>query len=121
MTRGMANRIRGLLRVALLLALLSSWSCTRSEPAMSIHPGQLRVSSIPLGTERDPSRPHTIVLVAIDGVRWIEVFRGVERARARLHGLSEREMLSAHELVPNLSALAASGVAFGDDDSTIIA
>lgn len=117
----MANRIRGFVRVALLMLIVSSWSCSGTEPPRALHPGELRVPSIPLGMERDPSRPHSIVLVAIDGVRWTDVFRGVERERGRSQGLRSSEILSARELVPNLSALAASGVAFGDDDSTIIA
>jgi hypothetical protein len=71
--------------------------------------------------ERDPSRPHSIVLVALDGVRWIDVFHGVEPERGRSFGFRPSEMLSARELVPNLSALADGGVAFGDDDSVIIA
>ncbi|HEX4336422.1 MAG TPA: hypothetical protein VH062_10950 [Polyangiaceae bacterium] len=47
----------------------------------------------------------TAVLVAIDGVRWQEVFGGVEVALADQKGLDARERLDAAHLVPNLHRL----------------
>jgi hypothetical protein len=62
---------------------------------------------------RSPSAAHTIVLLAIDGVRWQDVFRGVDPELAAEHGLGERELLAARTLLPNLHALMRSGTALG--------
>jgi hypothetical protein len=42
------------------------------------------------------------VLVAIDGVRWQEVFRGVAPDMARRHGMGEGEIYPPSELTPHL-------------------
>jgi hypothetical protein len=56
----------------------------------------------------EPQGTLTVVLVVLDGVRWQEIFGGVdERLRGSL------PMRGAAELVPNLTALAARGVALG--------
>jgi hypothetical protein len=53
-------------------------------------------------------------LIAIDGVRREDVFGGVERDLALEQGMSESELLTAPELMPNLHELiASSGAALG--------
>lgn len=49
--------------------------------------------------------PPTVVLLALDGVRWEDVFLGVEADLAEEQGLAPGEVLSARELMPNLHAL----------------
>ncbi|HEX2672310.1 MAG TPA: alkaline phosphatase family protein [Polyangiaceae bacterium] len=56
----------------------------------------------------------TVVVVTLDGVRWHEVFEGVDPRLAASHGLSERELVSAAELTPNLHRIVAThGTALG--------
>ena len=56
----------------------------------------------------------TLVLVTLDGVRWHEVFEGVDAELARTHGLSPSEVVSAEALTPSLHhILATHGVALG--------
>ncbi|NUO48865.1 MAG: hypothetical protein HOV80_08415 [Polyangiaceae bacterium] len=52
--------------------------------------------------------PLTVVLIAIDGVRWQEIFEGTDPALLR-----EGKAKSAGELAPNIHALARRGVALG--------
>lgn len=55
-----------------------------------------------------------IVIVTLDGVRWHEVFEGVDRRLAESHGLPPAEVVSAAELMPNLHRIVAThGVALG--------
>ena len=59
-----------------------------------------------------------MVLLAIDGVRWQEVFQGVDPMLAEEHDLPEDERVPASALMPNLHALAArGGVLLGAPDS----
>lgn len=46
-----------------------------------------------------------VVVVAIDGVRWQDVFLGVDRALAERHHLPESERVDAAHLVPHLHEL----------------
>jgi hypothetical protein len=63
--------------------------------------------------------PLAVVLLAVDGVRWQEVFDGVDPELADAHGLKEGERLGAETLMPNLHALADDGgVLFGAPGST---
>lgn len=58
-----------------------------------------------------------VVLIAIDGVRWQEIYRGVDPALARAAGLGNDEHTSAAELMPNLWGLIEKrGVALGHPD-----
>ena len=64
---------------------------------------------------------HAVVLVALDGVRWQEIFEGVDRDLGLSHGLSEDEIVGAEELMPNLHALASRrGVLIGGPGSAPI-
>ena len=56
----------------------------------------------------------TVVLVTLDGVRWHEVFEGVDSRLAASHGLSAHEVVGAAELTPNLHRIVAThGSALG--------
>jgi hypothetical protein len=60
------------------------------------------------------ARAETVVLVAIDGVRWREVFEGVDRERALAAGLADAAALGPDGLMPNLHWLMrARGCALG--------
>jgi hypothetical protein len=67
-------------------------------------------ASVAFATEHPPpyKGPLTVVLVAVDGVRWQEVFEGTD---PKLLGPGKPR--TAGELVPNLHALARRGVAIG--------
>jgi hypothetical protein len=55
-----------------------------------------------------------IVLVTLDGVRWHEVFEGVDARLAAAHGLSPSEVVGAADLMPNLHRIVAThGAALG--------
>jgi hypothetical protein len=59
----------------------------------------------------------TVVVVALDGVRWQEVFEGVDPNLARAHKLARREVVSASQLMPNLHHIIATrGSAIGAPD-----
>jgi hypothetical protein len=54
------------------------------------------------------ARPElTAVILALDGVRWQEVFHGVDPELGRQHGLAAPDLLGAEALMPNLHALLA--------------
>jgi hypothetical protein len=58
--------------------------------------------------------PLTIVIVTLDGVRWHEVFDGVDPALAKERGLPPEAVVAAAELMPNLHAIIDThGVALG--------
>ncbi len=59
----------------------------------------------------------SIVLITIDGVRWQEVFNGVDPRLAMEHRLPSSEVVGPDKLVPELHALAAGeGAALGAPD-----
>lgn len=53
------------------------------------------------------------MIVTLDGVRWREVFEGVDAELASSHGMTPAEVVSAADLLPNLHAIAERGVALG--------
>jgi hypothetical protein len=70
----------------------------------------------PLSVERPIARPvvrdekpKTVVVIAIDGARWQEIFGGTDRTLARIHGLLPSAVRSGPELVPALHAMIAGG------------
>jgi hypothetical protein len=63
---------------------------------------------------RAQEQPVAIVVVTLDGVRWHEVFQGVDERLAAEHGLPPDAVVSARELLPNLYAIIDShGAALG--------
>jgi hypothetical protein len=86
-------------------------SCLTAPLVRARHSPAQRVS-------RNRAASLTVVLLAIDGVRWQEVFGGVDRELAARHGLGAGERLSATALLPNLHALVeGGGVLLGKPDS----
>lgn len=87
-------------RSVVFSATLVVASCGPAEP------GQL---SAPESSARHEVAPEslgtTVVVVAIDGARWQEVFRGVDPTLAARYGLRPSEVIDASALLPNLSAL----------------
>lgn len=60
------------------------------------------------------SAPVTVVIVTIDGVRWHEVFEGVDPVLAETHGLPSSGIVGAADLTPNLHRIVAThGAALG--------
>jgi len=58
--------------------------------------------------------PVTVVIVTLDGVRWQEVFEGVEPRLAASHQLAPSAVVSAAELMPNLHRIVGThGAALG--------
>jgi hypothetical protein len=93
-------------------ALAAIASCSSSHGTSApLESGSMVSMPIDLGTRAPGDEGHTIVLVALDGVRWQDVFHGVEHGRAQRAGMHESELLSAEALMPNLHALAADGTA----------
>ncbi|HEX3773966.1 MAG TPA: hypothetical protein VHV51_05840 [Polyangiaceae bacterium] len=63
---------------------------------------------------RASEEPVAIVLITLDGVRWHEVFEGVDAKLAAEHDLPQNAVVSSAELLPNLHAIIAShGAALG--------
>lgn len=88
--------------LALALAALVPLGCTFGADGVAKRP-----TVAWLGTPiriADPSHGSTrqVVLVTIDGVRWQEIFGGVDRVIAAGAGMPESAMLDAERLTPNL-------------------
>jgi len=106
------------LRFLTLAASLSLLHCDGRRPPVAPNPGATEQGSEAGPAEFLGRRTDAVVLVALDGVRWQEVFEGVERSRAKRQGLSERDIVGAKDLVPNLHRLASvQGTAVGAPDS----
>jgi hypothetical protein len=97
------------------LFLLVSWSCVAPPPR---HVG-LSTSGTPTPSApahlltASEARTSAVVLVVLDGVRWQEIFDGVDPRIARRQGLSREEIVDASALMPTLHGLIAQGVAVG--------
>src|SRR5688572_18657803 len=112
---GKIERSRSLLILALIASLLAFSSCSAwSRDAPPLRPGALVPSPASSDTETEESGAgHTVVLVAIDGVRAEDLFNGIDRKIARAQGMREDELLTPRALAPNLHELADSGAALG--------
>lgn len=72
------------------------------------------IEAVPFDEPTTPPRQtRQVIVVTIDGVRWQEIFGGVDGALAAAHGLREAEVVGADALVPNLRALGARGAIVG--------
>ena len=103
------RRVRAMLGTLAIAALLGWTSCSAGTgSSLPVRAGALvRTHSASSSTD------HTVVLVALDGVRWRDVFHGVERELAFRNGMGASELLRPRELAPNLHALADEGAAIG--------
>jgi hypothetical protein len=98
----------------LLLALLSL------VPACAANAGSYERSCPPpvrttvQAPPHDGGRTRNVIIVTIDGVRWQEIFGGIDVARARNAGMSACDVVDGAELTPNLHRhFAAGGVVIG--------
>jgi hypothetical protein len=86
-------------------------SCPPPAPERA-RPGQGHAPTPVAAGAVGPAR--VVVLVAIDGVRWQDVFDGVDPVLARQAGLDDADIVTAADLVPNLWWLrSARGAALG--------
>lgn len=96
-------------RATLLACGWALASCLVSGPALTPE----ATAAPRIAAERTRGQP-IVVLLALDGVRWQEVFGGVDRALARRFRLMPSEVVGATELMPSTHALLQrSGAAIG--------
>jgi len=88
---------RQLQRLALACAAFTVASCIVAAP--KVHADRVSVGV------RATEQPVTIVIVTLDGVRWHEVFEGVDAKLAAEHDMPQSAVVSARELLPNLYAI----------------
>lgn len=91
---------------------LSAWLATSTASAPSSYADEARPGNGPRCAPTSASID-TIVLVVLDGVRWQEIYRGVDPELAATAELGGRARSSAEQLVPAIHALARRGVALG--------
>lgn len=96
----------------LALAYAAALSCGGMEGDAVRDPSTASGSLTPRAGDLPPGT--RVVVVAIDGVRWQDVFGGTDAALLKSSGMRAGEAATAEELVPNIRALARNGVAFGD-------
>jgi hypothetical protein len=97
---------RTLHRLSVAAAAFAVSSCVVGSPQ--------RGRSLPSSSDDSVASSLTIVVLALDGVRYHEIFEGVDPELARSHGLEQREIVSAEQLMPRLHAIIAThGAALG--------
>jgi hypothetical protein len=89
---------RLLQRSALAAAAVGLASCLVSPTAESPR-AETGVVVPPPANTKDP----VVVVVALDGVRWQDVFEGVDPELARKKGMAPHEVLRPEQLMPNLN------------------
>lgn len=99
---------RQLPRLAMAGAAFAVASCLIATPRTTVGKGS------PCAAAHDNRPPLAIVLVTLDGVRWREIFEGVDPVLAKERGVPDDAVVSAAELMPNLHAIIAThGAALG--------
>jgi hypothetical protein len=95
-------------------------SIAHAEPDCSRHGPVSLIEHKAQGLAAPFAPPHHVVVVAIDGVRWQEVFRGVDPSLTRAPSSTTTESMGATDTVPVLHQIAcARGVLLGNDDSRV--
>jgi Metalloenzyme superfamily len=102
------------------LFLLVSWSCV-AQPPRRIDPPRgstatatTEATAAPRTGAPPEASPSAVVLVVLDGVRWQEIFEGVDPQIARRQGLTREEIVDASALMPTLhDVLVEHGIAVG--------
>jgi hypothetical protein len=104
------TRTRALALAAALLPILPACSSIRAmrgtEPLLAPHLGDAAKRTSSQTTEN-------VIVVTIDGVRWQDVFGGVDASLAADAGMPESAIVDAPHLLPNLYALARRGLVSG--------
>ncbi len=114
MVEATARRVgTGLSRAGLLAITALGCVSMRGAPADGYVGTERTAPAITIPEAAAGARTDRVVLVVIDGVRWQEVFFGVDPLLAAQAGLSGDEEVGPTELAPNLHALAQRGVALG--------
>ena len=104
---------RQLQRGLLQLAAFAVTGCLLASPHPSARAIDARSTSHALSVQSS-TPPYAIVVVTLDGVRWREVFEGVDAKLAASHALAAHEVVSGAELMPNLHRIVAThGAALG--------
>ena len=114
------------------LLVLATWvaGCAASPPPHIEEP--VRLAATPRAPELAepevlpppaPTGPKAdrLVIVTLDGVRWQEIFHGVDPELARAHRLRDREIVSAEELTPNLHQAMKGALVRGDTGAEMVA
>jgi hypothetical protein len=113
------RRLAAFFVVAIPVVLAAdTWGASRVRPpicrearVLTMTPLATRAADTDLDDERSES---AVVLVVLDGVRWQEIFNGVDRTMARQRTLAGLAQESAGDLMPNLHRLIDSeGLAIG--------
>jgi hypothetical protein len=98
------------------LGIASVGACARAQHREPATAWTLKEMELEVANRGDPAlldRQH-VVLMAVDGVRWQDVFHGVDAELAREHDIPASEVVAADLLLPNLYRLArARGTALG--------
>jgi hypothetical protein len=95
-----------LLGLALGSSLLTGAVCAAAQPLSAV--SALSVSS-PDAVAVDTSRTKQVILVTLDGVRWQDIFLGVDPTLASRHHLPDSALVDARTLLPNLYRLMVDG------------
>jgi len=102
--------------VAALAVLLPTLDVPRAKAAREPNGTEGAGGAVPerISVEKRSPPPGRVVLVVIDGVRWQDVFTGVDPDLAKTYLLPPREIVGPEVLVPNLHRLATGeGLAYG--------
>lgn len=101
---------RGMSRAGLLA--ITALGCVGIQ-GQKVEPPAAAVAPVVVPHRPGAARTDRVVLLVADGVRWQEVFFGVDPLLAGQAGLAAEEVVGPAELAPNLHALAQRGVALG--------
>jgi len=112
-TKRSDSKIHGPL-VAILLVAASLAACQSPQGALPPTTQPVAVQPKPVVSYASGPLTESVIVVAIDGVRWQEVFEGVERSMAEAEAIPEAFILPPHRLLPNLHGrVFARGVVLG--------
>lgn len=100
--------------VSLLASAGATWGAAPTGPVAPRAPHGVDAEPAALERVTDERTESAVVLVVLDGVRWQEVFGGVDRSIARQHGLGPSGVANTHPLMPNLQRFSETdGLALG--------
>ncbi len=98
-------------KYALLALMLSACAGRGASYERSCPPPAITTAP---ATPRSAGRTRNVIIVTIDGVRWQEIFGGIDAERARSAGMSACELVDGAELTPSLHRwFGAGGVVIG--------
>ncbi len=91
--------------LSLLVNAGATWGAAPASAGAAREPHGFEVSPESNAGALEERTESAVVLVVLDGVRWQEVFGGVDRTLARQHGLSPAPWGTARALMPNIQQL----------------